>query len=115
MFISYTESTTGTDNLDGTAGNGLVCTGQGDGDGGSRFILRQYGFYAAGSVNYNLRLKDGSGNNRLTIDGGTGVTGNDVVKNADLIVPPGWTVEFSTTSATNGCTAWAELELAGHA
>lgn len=113
MIISYEESTTGSDNLDGSAGNGLVCTGQGGSDGGSRFIIRAYGIYAASALTtYTLRLKKGATNMR-TIDSGSSTISDSAIGLA-IVVPPGWTVEFETTGASAGCTAWAELELSDH-
>jgi hypothetical protein len=113
MIISYQESTTGSNNLDGTAGNGLVCTGQGESTGGSRCVIRSYGIYAASALtSYALRLKNGSTNMR-TIDSGTTVVSDSALDQA-IIIPPGWTLEFSTVGASNGCTAWAEIELTSH-
>lgn len=110
MIISYEISTTGSDNLDGTEGNGLVCTGQGSADGGSRIVIRSVGIYAASALStWACRLKNGA-TSMQTIDGGSSVV-QDVSSGLSVIVPPGWTVEISTTGASAGCTAWVEYEL----
>lgn len=111
MIVTYRESTTGSDNLDGTDGNGLVCTGQGRPEGGSRIIIRGYGIYAASALStWAIRLKNGATNMR-TIDGGSSVNSDSAVGQA-IVVPPGWTVEIVTTGASAGCTAWVEYEIA---
>lgn len=113
MLYTYRESTEGSDNLDGTAGNGLVLTGIGDVDGGARYVIRGFGIYAASALStWALRLKNGSTNMR-TIDGGSSVVSDSAVGQA-IVVPPGWTVEVVTTGASAGCTAWVEYEKTQH-
>jgi hypothetical protein len=113
MLHSYEESTTGSNDLDGGDGSGLVLTGIGNDDGGNRYVIRAYGIYAASALtSYALRLKSGSTIMR-TIDGGSSVITDSAVGQA-IVVPPGWTVEFSTSGASAGCTAWCQYEKTQH-
>lgn len=115
MLISYNESTSDSDNFDGAAGSGLVCTGQGKRDGGSRYILRTFGVFADAALStVALRLYDDAETPNLmaTLVSESSVT-SYIESGMDVVIPPGWTLEVHSTGASSGGTAWAELELTG--
>lgn len=115
MLITESDSTTGSNNFDGSDGAGLICTGQGASGGGSRMILRQFGFYASSAVStLELRLYNDSGTPVLmsTIVDQSTVT-DYLQSDMNVIVPVGWALQVHTTGASAGGTAYWALELGG--
>jgi hypothetical protein len=115
MLVHWENATTSTTNMTGIADAGLICTGQGEANGGSRFILRSFGVYAASALTtVALRLYDDAGTPLLmaTIVNESSVT-SYYEDGMNVVVPPGWTLEVHTTGASQGCTAWAEYEVGG--
>jgi hypothetical protein len=106
MLISFTVSTEGANDLDGSAGNGLVCTGQGS---GSRLVIRSAGIYAAAALtSWSLGLYNGA-TLVSTLATDTTVT-SDAQDELAVPVPQGWTVQARTAGASQGCTVWVEME-----
>lgn len=110
MLITYEESTSGSTNFDGTAGQGLIATGANK--NGALTVLRQFGFKTTAAVTtLEVRVYDDTGTPVLME---TPISQSSVTSyletNMAVALLPGWTLEVYTTGASAGGTAWAVTE-----